>query len=430
MLRLFILLVLLALLAFGSIYLISCASSSSNKALSTDQTTTSTTSTTLAAGGTTSTTASVAATTTTSTTTTTLGGAYNSGAYPSAAALAGSSFTQEQADARCSAAWEYFKTELLAADGAVVRPEPEGRVVSEGQSYGMMLALQNNDQAAFDLIWNWTKTHMQSGQPFGLFAWLCEADGTQVDSHTAPDADEMIAMALLFASRRWSDRAAPYNYSVQAEEILENILEYEVTADNFLVHAPSRLPGDPDWYNPSYLMPAFYRLFAIYTGNSRWNSVAESSYTLINNCLKSEYGNLENGLVPDYCHKDGSLMEDHQTFFYDAMRTPWFISLDQVWFDEPAATTYLNKVVGFFAPIYNDFGDGYTLDGREFSSSHVGSWLGSMAGGAMGTSSSTYQVNLFNHLMATEFPADEFRYYNICWLNFGLLLSSGNFRIY
>lgn len=353
-------------------------------------------------------------------------GSYSTGVYPSAASLSGASYTQTQADAKCSEAWQYFKTELLSDSGAVVRPE-DNMVVSEGQSYGMMLAVQNDDQATFDKIWLWTKTYMQSGNSLGLFAWKCEPDGDVVDSETAPDADEMIALALFFASRRWGDKSEPYDYSTQAKAICTRILDQAVTSDHFLVFSTE----NKTWFDPSYQMPAFYRLFAEYTGESRWSNVASSAYTLINNCLKSSYGNTENGLVPDYCNKDGSLRSSGKYFYYDAMRTPFFFGLDSVWFGNSEGCAYVDKIIGsFFGPQYSSFGDKYDLDGSKLSSNHVVSWIGSFCGAAMGGTSNSDKVNFFNHLMSQDWPTGTYRYYDICWMNFGLLLSSGNFRIY
>jgi oligosaccharide reducing-end xylanase len=353
-------------------------------------------------------------------------GSYHTGVYPSAATLSSSKYSQTAADRKVSEAWDYFKTELLQSSGAVLRTD-DNTVVSEGQSYGMMLAVQNNDKDPFDKIWSWTKTNMQPGNSQGLFAWKCTLAGEVIESSTAPDADVMIALALFFASHRFGDGASPYNYSVQAKEICDRILEYEVSADNYLAFCTENLT----WFSPGYQMPAFYRLLAIYTGEPRWNQVAEKSYDLIFACLKESYGNLANGLVPDHCNKNGSLRSSGQYFYYDAMRTPFFAGQDQVWFGDSRAKTYIDKIIGsFFGPIYNSFGDKYSLDGSQLSDYHVASWVGSFAGAAMAGSSDTDKVNFFNHLMSRDWPSGQYRYYDLCWLNFGLLLCSGNFKIY
>lgn len=362
---------------------------------------------------------------------TTSSGSYYTGVYPSAAELTGSNYTQTEVNSRCAAAWAYFKSSLVTASGAVLHTD-DNNVVSEGQSYGMFLAVENNDQTTFDKIWNWTRTYMQAPHPQGLFCWRTALDGTITGSDSATDAEEMIALSLFFASHRWGDKAAPYDYSVQAQSILNKILSYEVTADDCLAIAPTVLDG----FNASYFMPAFYRLFAVYTGDTRWNRIASKSYDLIFVCLQSQYQNADNGLVADFFKKDGTPgypgITDSQYFSYDAMRTPWHIALDQVWFGtEARSKSYINKIIGsFFGPIYSSFGSRYGLNGSKLANDHEVSFIGSFAGGAMGGDSETNKANLLNHLMAQPDATGQYRYYDICWQNFGLLLVSGNLKIY
>ena len=339
--------------------------------------------------------------------------------YLSGAQLPGALYTQKQADERAAEAWQYFKDELLSKDGAVVRTEDD-LVVSEGQSYGMMLALQNDDREAFDRIWNWTRKGKNRQD---LFAWKLKKNGEVLESVSAPDADVMIGMALIFAARKYQEP----RYLKEAQVILKSILQYEVDQDDYLLFCSY----DKTWFNPSYQMPAFFRLFAKYTGEKRWLKVAERSYDLIFSCLKEEYGNLDNGLVPDWCNRDGSSRVGGGDFYYDAMRTPYFIALDYLWHGQERAQSYLDKVIGnFFASKFSSFGDKYALSGRELSRYHVTSWVGALAGAAMGGTSNRDKVNFFNHLMERPFPRGRYRYYDICWLNFGLLLSSGNFKLY
>ncbi|MBU0573721.1 MAG: hypothetical protein KKH83_04515 [Candidatus Margulisbacteria bacterium] len=346
--------------------------------------------------------------------------------YPSAATLSGSRYSQASADQRCADAWAYFKSELVTSDGAVVHTD-SGNVVSEGQSYGMMLAVQHNDKATFDRVWNWTSTYLQPGNRYGLFGWNATTDGRVLDPMPATDADVMIAMALFFASSRWGDGKPPYDYSAQAKAICRQIIKYEVTSDNYLKFSPD----SENFFSTSYFMPAFFRLFAHYTGEGRWNDVADKSYVMIFNCLRPEYGNLDNGLVPNHNDKNGRKLSSGPDFFYDAMRTPFFIAVDQVWFGiDYRSSLYCNKIEGFFGPIYSSFGDKYSLSGTKLSGNHAESWIGSLAGGVMGSSSSSAKVNFFNHLMSRSWPTGQYRYFDICWQNFGLLLTSGNFKLY
>ncbi|MFH1581630.1 MAG: glycosyl hydrolase family 8, partial [Pseudomonadota bacterium] len=368
-------------------------------------------------------------------------GSYYSGIYPSAASLAGAIYSQSFAEAKCDQGWVEFKK--LIQNGAVVDPDG-GKVTSEGQSYCMFLAVQNNDQTTFDSCWNWTYTYMRSKSIIynhpNLIAWTClpPTCSTGRDENPAPDGDIMAAFALDQASKRWGNKTtAPYNYSVQATNMKGDILTYELTVDNYVVFSPV----NTTWFNPSYNMPAFFRWFAknstTQTEKTRWLQAAANSYTLANNTLTTTNGNTLNGLIPEICNKNGSEITSGNppfsyVFGFNAMRWPFFAGLDQYWFgDDPKAKNYINKVIGyFFSPKYSTHVDGYKLDGTPNGTWHNESWAGSLTGAAMGGTSNTDKVNFYNDLMSTSYPTGTYRYYKIAWMNFGCLTSSGLNKIY
>ncbi|GAE33567.1 endo-1,4-beta-xylanase A precursor [Halalkalibacter akibai JCM 9157] len=78
-------------------------------------------------------------------------------------------------------------------------------VRTEGMSYGMMMAVQMNNQDVFNRLWNWTMKYMflTEGENAGYFAWSCSPDGTKNSYGPAPDGEEYFALALFFASHRW-----------------------------------------------------------------------------------------------------------------------------------------------------------------------------------------------------------------------------------
>ena len=65
-------------------------------------------------------------------------------------------------------------------------------VRTEGQSYGMMMAVQMDNQELFNRIWKWTHTYMwhDSGRYKHYFAWSCRPDGTRLAQGPAPDGEE------------------------------------------------------------------------------------------------------------------------------------------------------------------------------------------------------------------------------------------------
>ena len=61
-------------------------------------------------------------------------------------------------------AGQKFLDEYVETDGRVVRRDEGGDVVSEGQAYGMLIAVAVGDETRFRSIWKWTKTHLRRGR--------------------------------------------------------------------------------------------------------------------------------------------------------------------------------------------------------------------------------------------------------------------------
>jgi oligosaccharide reducing-end xylanase len=85
----------------------------------------------------------------------------------------------------------------------------------------------------------------------------------------APDGEEYFAMAIFFASNRWGDGEGIYHYSKKAKANLHECVH----------KGEEGHPGDPMWEpsnklikfipncdysDPSYHMPHFYELFALW----------------------------------------------------------------------------------------------------------------------------------------------------------------------
>src|SRR5262245_23564514 len=77
-----------------------------------------------------------------------------------------------------------FLDEYVEPDGRVVRRDEGGDVVSEGQAYGMLIAVAIGDETRFRSIWGWTKAHLRRTD--GLLAWRW-ADGSVTDVNSAAD---------------------------------------------------------------------------------------------------------------------------------------------------------------------------------------------------------------------------------------------------
>jgi endoglucanase len=97
-------------------------------------------------------------------------------------------------------AGQRFLDQYVEPDGRVVRRDEGGDVVSEGQAYGMLIAVAVGDETRFRSIWKWTKTNLRRTD--GLLAWRW-ADNKVTDVNSASDADLDAARSLVLAGRRF-----------------------------------------------------------------------------------------------------------------------------------------------------------------------------------------------------------------------------------
>ena len=105
------------------------------------------------------------------------------------------------------AEWSAFKERFIAADGRVVDIEKAFVSHSEGQGYGLVLAVQADDRPTFDRILRFTLENM-SGRRDNLTSWLYDERTFPAisDTNNASDGDIMIAYGLIQASLKWDDR--------------------------------------------------------------------------------------------------------------------------------------------------------------------------------------------------------------------------------
>lgn len=194
--------------------------------------------------------------------------------------------------------WERYKTRFITADGRVVDFFQEDGSHSEGQGYGLLLAVANNDKQAFDVIWRWTKSNLRVRHD-ALFAWRWGKRSTGawdiIDYNSATDGDVLIAFGLLKAHQKWHDE------------------EYRAEALKTVVDLRTRMAVDwhgktvllPSYYgftvpvgivlNPSYIVFPAYRLFAAFDDRGFWDKAYRDGFYVIS---KSYFG--ENPLPPDW----------------------------------------------------------------------------------------------------------------------------------
>jgi endoglucanase len=261
------------------------------------------------------------------------------------------------------ATWHYYKQDYLEPGTLrALDKQRDNITTSEGQSYTLLRAVWMDDKDTFDTAWQWTKDNLRRPDD-NLFSWLFgqRADGSygiltdQGGENTATDADSDIALALLFASKRWNDDS----YFGDAILIIRDIWDKEVLVLNgqpyLLANNVEKTSGRPAaLINPSYLSPYAYKIFSEVDPGHDWMGLVDSSYDLLEAVSEAPLDKPTSANIPpdwvDIQRLDQSLSVPTTgqnlttNYSYDALRTPWRIALDAVWFDDPRAYRYLERL--------------------------------------------------------------------------------------
>jgi endoglucanase len=225
--------------------------------------------------------------------------------------------------------WRLFKHRFLAADGRIIDDGNDGISHSEGQGYGMLLALAFRDRSAFDRMWTWTLKNLKRKDDY-LFSWKWTPGkdgkpGVVADTNNATDGDLLIAWALSRAYREWKD----YKYQQAAGQIVIAMLGKTTVETSIGLQLLPGLEGfkNPDGVivNPSYyVFPAFTELAAAFPSPS-WKPLHDGGVALLE---AARYGKWK--LAPDWAFVTGDHVElapGHEAVFaYNAIRVPLHIA--------------------------------------------------------------------------------------------------------
>lgn len=182
--------------------------------------------------------------------------------------------TAEQGPQQASAAASNaFLTNWVTGDGRVVRRDQGSDTVSEGQAYGLLVALGSHDETRFEQIWTWTKTHLQ--RPDGLLAWRWD-NGTVVDTQPAADADLDTAQALVLAGDTFHRPGWSADGKALAHTILER-LTVRTARGRILLPGLWAAKGPDFTFNPSYASPAAFDVLERASTDPRWKEVRQGT---------------------------------------------------------------------------------------------------------------------------------------------------------
>lgn len=251
--------------------------------------------------------------------------------------------------------WVTYK-DKIQVDGRTLDRDRNYITTSEGQSYALLRAVWMDDKETFDRVLKWTNNNLGKRDD-DLFAWKWgkRANGEwdvireEGGINSASDADQDIALALIFANKRWSQN----HYLKQAKEILNDIWEEEVVV---IYGRPYLLAGnwakDDKSYtiNPSYFMFYAYPIFAEVDPTHDWMALKATSYEVLEKATTASIEQRTSGnLPPDWISIDPitlrvvpSRHQDKKTDFADdAFRIPWRVGLDWAWHQDERARNYL-----------------------------------------------------------------------------------------
>lgn len=244
-------------------------------------------------------------------------------------------------------------------DGRTVDRDQNYITTSEGQSYALLQAVWMDDKQTFDQVLKWTNNNLRKRDD-QLFAWLwgqdkygnwgvLEKDG---GINSASDADQDIALALIFAYKRWGQN----HYLKQAKKILNDIWDKEIVIlqnKPYLVAGNWAKENDSYTINPSYFMFYAYPIFAEVDPAHNWRLLKDTSYEVLIEATQSSLDKKKSGnLPPDWISINPETLrinpavykEKKTDFSYDAFRVLWRVALDWEWHKDERAITYLKSI--------------------------------------------------------------------------------------
>ncbi|MBE9606148.1 glycosyl hydrolase family 5 [Acetobacteraceae bacterium H6797] len=225
--------------------------------------------------------------------------------------------------------WESFKSRYFKPDGRIIDTGNGGISHSEGQGFGLLMAVRFDDRAAFERILAFSTTALRRPDDT-LFAWRYRLGDTPPvsDLNNATDGDLCAAWALQQAALRWRQPAYAARAIAMAKDILRRCVI--TAADHTLL-----LPGVEGFLHPDrlvlnlsyYILPALADL-SVLLPDPAWSRLIADGLAVMR---QARYGRWS--LPPDWLELPRGVGRPRiaagrpPRFSFDAVRIP----LNLVW---------------------------------------------------------------------------------------------------
>jgi endo-1,4-beta-D-glucanase Y len=226
--------------------------------------------------------------------------------------------------------WASYKSRFISDKGRVIDTANAQISHSEGQGYGMLLAVAAADRNAFDRIWGWTRANLMVRDD-QLIAWRWEPNNRPAvaDMNNASDGDLLIAWALTEAAEFWNDAALRLSAQRLASEVGRKLILTSSKYGPLILPAIAGFSNDerPDGpvVNLSYwVFPAFDRL-ALVSPEIDWAGLKMSGVALVK---EARFGSAK--LPTEWISVHGDEVKPAeqfpQQFSYNSIRIPLYLA--------------------------------------------------------------------------------------------------------
>lgn len=225
--------------------------------------------------------------------------------------------------------WTYFKEHFISSDGRVIDHFQHDLSHSEGQGYGMLLAVKFEDRQQFDKLLKWTADNLQVRRD-ALSAWgwgkRPNEEWNVIDYNNATDGDVLIAYALIQAGQKWQQKA----YTKHAADIVQSLRSHMAVKLNDRTFLLSGYYGFSDAkglvLNPAYQMLPAYQAFAKIDDRKFWEKIHRDAQFLLEAATKNAKGLPADWMLAEPGGSIKIYTDKSARFSYEAIRVPLYLA--------------------------------------------------------------------------------------------------------